>query len=71
MKTMMKFARRCETCRILLDPVLGELCEHRTIRALLRGEGGILAVHLILKPDVLDGFASVFMASANFEDLKS
>ena len=27
-----------------------------------------LAFHSILKPDVLDGFASVFMASANFED---
>jgi hypothetical protein len=36
--------------------------------ALVRGEGGYLAFHSILKPDVLDGFASIFMASANFED---
>ena len=35
----------------------------------MRGEAEILlAFHSILKPDVLDGFASVFMASANFED---
>ena len=31
-------------------------------------KGDFLAFHSILKPDVLDGFASVFMASANFED---
>ena len=56
------------TCRILLNPYWDCYVNIEQYQALLRGEGGILAFHSILKPDVLGGFASVFMASANFED---
>ena len=56
------------TCRILLNPYWDSYVNIEQYEALVRGEGGFLAVHSILKPDVLDGFASVFMASANFED---
>ena len=56
------------TCRILLIPYWESYVNIEQYEALVRGEGGFLAVHSILKPDVIDGFASVFMASANFED---
>ena len=56
------------TCRILLNWYWKSYVNIEQYEALKRGEGGCLAVHSILKPDVLDGFASVFMASANFED---
>jgi hypothetical protein len=56
------------TCRILLNPYWESYVNIEQYEALVRGEGGILAFHSILKPDVLDGFASVFMTSANFED---
>jgi hypothetical protein len=56
------------TCRILLNPYWESYVNIEQYEALVRGEGGILAFHSILKPEVLDGFASVFMASANFED---
>jgi hypothetical protein len=56
------------TCRILLNPYWDCYVNIEQYEALLRGEGDFLAFHSILKPDVLDGFASVFMASANFED---
>ena len=56
------------TCRILLNPYWDCYVNIEQYEALVRGEGGFLAVHSILKPEVLDGFASVFMASANFED---
>ena len=35
---------------------------------LLTGDGCTLAMHSILKPDILRGFGSVFMAAAEFED---
>ena len=56
------------TCRILLNRYWESYVNIEQYEALIRGEGGFLAFHSILKPDVLDGFASVFMASANFED---
>jgi hypothetical protein len=56
------------TCRILLNPYWESYVNIEQYQALLSGEGGILAFHSILKPDVLDGFASVFMTSAKFED---
>jgi hypothetical protein len=56
------------TCRNLLNPYWESYVNIEQYEALKRGEGGCLALHSILKPDVLDGFASVFMASANFED---
>ena len=56
------------TCRILLNRCWESYADIEQYEALKRGEGGCLAFHSILKPDVLDGFASVFMASANFED---
>ena len=37
---------------------------------LQRGEGKILAFHSVLQPALLGGFASVRMASANFEDFQ-
>ena len=56
------------TCRILLNPYWESYVNIEQYEALLRGEGDFLAFHSILKPDVVDGFAGVFMASANFED---
>jgi hypothetical protein len=56
------------TCGILLNPYWDCYVNIEQYESLRRGEGGILAFHSILKPDVLDGFASVFMTSANFED---
>jgi hypothetical protein len=56
------------TCRILLNRYWKSYVNIEQYEALKRGEGGCLAFHSILKPDVLDCFASVFMASANFED---
>ena len=56
------------TCRILLNPYWESYVNIEQYEALVRGEGRILAFHSVLKPKVLDGFASVFMASANFED---
>ena len=56
------------TCRILLNPYWDCYVNIEQYEALLRGEGDFLAFHSILKPDVVDGFASVFMANANFED---
>ena len=56
------------TCRILLNRYWESYVNIEQYEALLRGEGGFFAFHSILKPDVIDGFASVFMASANFED---
>jgi len=56
------------TCRILLNPYWESYVNIEQYEALVRGEGGFLAFHSMLKPDVLAGFASVFMASANFED---
>jgi hypothetical protein len=56
------------TCRILLNLYWDCYVNIEQYECLRRGEGGFLAVHSILKPEVLDGFASVFMASANFED---
>jgi hypothetical protein len=56
------------TCRILLNPYWESYVNIEQYQAVVKGEGGILAFHSILKPDVLRGFASVFMASANFED---
>jgi hypothetical protein len=56
------------TSRILLNPYWKSYVNIEQYEALKRSEGGCLAFHSILKPDVLDGFASVFMASANFED---
>jgi hypothetical protein len=55
-------------CRILLNRYWESYVNIEQYEALLRGEGGILAFHSILKPHVLDGFASVSMFSANFED---
>jgi hypothetical protein len=56
------------TCRILLNRYWESYVNIEQYEALVRGDGGYLALHSILKPDVLDGFASVFMTSANFED---
>ena len=56
------------TCRILLNPYWDCYVNIEQYEALVREEGGFLAFHSVLKPEVLDGFASVFMASANFED---
>jgi hypothetical protein len=56
------------TCRILLNPHWESYVNIEQYDAVVRGEGGILAFHSILTPEVLEGSASVFMASANVED---
>jgi hypothetical protein len=56
------------TCRILRNGCWKTFVNLEQYDRLKREDGKILAFHSVLQPDVLDGFASVFMASANFED---
>jgi hypothetical protein len=57
-----------DTCRILRNEHWDTFVNMEQYERLRRGEGHVLAFHSVLKPEILDGFASVFMTSANFED---
>jgi hypothetical protein len=50
------------------DEILETLTDTSQILANRLGEGKVLAFHSVLKPEILHGFAEVFMAGANFED---
>jgi hypothetical protein len=56
------------TCRVLRNEYWETFVNIEQYDRLQRGEGKILAFHSVLQPEILGGFASVFMASANFED---
>ena len=56
------------TCRVLRNEYWETFVNIEQYDRLRRGEGKILAFHSVLQPEILGGFASVFMASANFED---
>lgn len=57
-----------ETSRILGNRHWRTFVNLEQFDRLRRGEGKVLAFHSVLKPEILDGFGSVFMAGANFED---
>jgi hypothetical protein len=57
-----------ETIRILTNSNWLAYVNTEQYERLCRGEIKTLAFHSILKPQVIDGFGSVFMAAANFED---
>jgi len=55
-----------KTGRTLLNDNWISYVESNQYQQLLRGETTQLAFHSILNPSIVDGFATVFMASANF-----
>jgi hypothetical protein len=57
-----------ETIRILTNSNWGTYVNTEQYERLCRGEIKTLAFHSVLKPQLIHGFASVFMAAANFED---
>ena len=61
-------AHLAETIRTLTNPYWTTYVNTGQYDRLLRGEIKTLAFHSILKPDLIEGFGSVFMAAANFED---
>ena len=56
------------TCRVLRNEYWETFVNIEQYDRLRRGEGKVLAFHSVLQPEIFDGFASVLMASANFED---
>ena len=57
-----------ETSRILANRHWETFVNLEQYERLKRGDGKVLAFHSVLKPEILTGFAEVFMAGANFED---
>ena len=57
-----------DTSRILANRHWASFVNLEQYDRLKRGEGKVLAFHSVLKPEILAGFAEVFMAAANFED---
>jgi hypothetical protein len=57
-----------DTSRILANRYWESFVNLEQYERLKRGEGKLLAFHSVLKPEILAGFAEVFMAGANFED---
>lgn len=62
------FERFRETAQILVNPHWQSFVNTEQFEKLSAGKVQYLSIHSILKPDILDGFASVTMASANFLD---
>jgi len=62
------FETLTETSRILANRYWESFVNLEQYERLRRGEGKVLAFHSVLKPEILAGFAGVFMAGANFED---
>jgi hypothetical protein len=57
-----------DTSRILANKYWDSFVNLEQYERLKQGEGKVLAIHSVLKPEILAGFAGVFMAGANFED---
>ena len=57
-----------DTSRILANRYWDTFVNLEQYERLKRGAGKVLAFHSVLKPEILAGFAEVFMAGANFED---
>jgi len=57
-----------DTSRILANGYWDSFVNLEQYQRLMRDEGKVLAFHSVLKPEILAGFAQVFMAGANFED---
>jgi hypothetical protein len=57
-----------ETAQILVNPHRDSFVNTKQFEKLPAGKVQQLSIHSILKPDILDGFASVTIASANFQD---
>ena len=57
-----------ETAQILINPNWDSFANAEQFRKLRNGTVKTLSIHSILMPQVLEGFASVTMASANFKD---
>jgi hypothetical protein len=62
------FETLADTSRILANKYWDSFVNLEQYERLKRGEGKVLAIHSVLKPEILAGFAGVFMAGANFED---
>jgi hypothetical protein len=57
-----------DTSQILANRYWDTFVNLEQYERLRLGEGKVLAFHSVLKPEILHGFAEVFMAGANFED---
>jgi hypothetical protein len=57
-----------EAAQILINPKWESFVNTEQSHKLMAGKAKVLSIHSILVPEVLHGFASVTMASANFED---
>jgi len=57
-----------DTSRVLANRYWDTFVNLEQYERLKRGQGKVLAFHSVLKPEILAGFAEVFMAGANFED---
>ena len=62
------FETLADTSRILANRYWETFVNLEQYERLKRGAGKVLAFHSVLKPEILSGFAGVFMAGANFED---
>jgi hypothetical protein len=62
------YERFRETAQILVNPHWDSFVNAEQFEKLRAGKAKQLSIHSVLKPDALDGFASVTMASANFQD---
>ena len=62
------YERFRETAQILTNPYWESFVNSEQFEKLKAGKVQQLSIHSILNPEVLNGFASVTMASANFED---
>ncbi len=62
------FALFAKTLRTIVNPQWQTFVNLEQYGRLGTEEGCTLAIHSVLKPDILDGFGSVFMAAAEFED---
>jgi hypothetical protein len=56
------------TALVILNPNWQTFVNVQCFDRMKRGEGQTLGFHSILRPQILDGFASVLVVSANFED---
>ena len=62
------FEAIANTSRILANLHWNSFVNLEQFERLKADEAKVLAIHSVLKPEVLDGFAEVFMTGANFED---
>ena len=62
------YGRFCETAQLLINENWELFVNTEQFHKLKDGGGTELSIHSILSPEILSGFASVTMASANFPD---